>query len=153
MVASSAGGHWVQMRRILPAFEGLDLFFVGVEPGPDPALGPMLGPAFGPVRYYPVGNFTRKNPQAILGVIRTLRGIVRAERPDLAVTTGAGPGLMALAVAKLVGGSRTIWIDSIANTERLSLSGRLARPVADARLTQWEHLARPGGPEFWGAVI
>jgi len=145
MVASSAGGHWVQMRRILPAFEGLDLFFVGVEPGPDPALGP--------VRYYPIGNFTRKNPQAILGVIRTLRGIVRAEAPELAVTTGAGPGLMALATAKLVGGSRTIWIDSIANTERLSLSGRLARPVADARLTQWEHLARPGGPAFWGAVI
>ena len=53
MVASSAGGHWVQMRRILPAFDGFELFFVGVEPGPDPALGA--------VRYYPIGNFTRKN--------------------------------------------------------------------------------------------
>ena len=145
MVASSAGGHWVQMRRILPAFDGFELFFVGVEPGPDPALGA--------VRYYPIGNFTRKNPQAILGVIRTLRGIVRAEAPELAVTTGAGPGLMALATAKLVGGSRTIWIDSVANTERLSLSGRLARPVADAWLVQWEHLSRPNGPHFWGAVL
>ena len=71
----------------------------------------------------------------------------------LAVTTGAGPGFLALAVAKLAGGSRTIWIDSIANTERMSLSGRLARPVADVRLVQWQHLARPGGPEFWGAVL
>jgi len=26
MVACSAGGHWVQMRRILPAFEGFDRF-------------------------------------------------------------------------------------------------------------------------------
>ena len=145
MVACSAGGHWVQMRRILPAFDGFELFFVGVEPGPDPALGP--------VRYYPVGNFTRRNPQAMLGVVRRLVGIVRAERPELAVTTGAGPGFLALAVAKLAGGSRTIWIDSIANTERMSLSGRLARPVADVRLVQWQHLARPGGPEFWGAVF
>ena len=144
MVASSAGGHWVQMRRILPAFDGFELFFVGVEPGPDPALGA--------VRYYPIGNFTRKNPQAMLGAWRRLAGIVRAERPDLAVTTGAGPGFLALLAAKL-GGSRTLWIDSVANTERLSLSGRLARPVADMRLTQWEHLGRPGGPEFWGAVI
>ena len=69
------------------------------------------------------------------------------------VSTGAAPGLVALALAKLMLGSRTIWIDSIANSERLSLSGRLARPVADAWLTQWAHLARPGGPDYWGAVL
>ena len=28
-----------------------------------------------------------------------------------------------------------------------------AGPVADARLVQWAHLARPGGPEPWGAVL
>jgi UDP-N-acetylglucosamine:LPS N-acetylglucosamine transferase len=145
MVACSAGGHWVQMRRILPAFDGFDLVFVGVEPVADPVLGP--------VRYYPIANVTRRNPQAILGILAGLRRIVRAERPDLVVTTGAGPGLLALVVARLAGGCRTLWIDSIANTERMSLSGRLARPVADIRLVQWPHLARPGGPEFWGAVL
>ena len=60
--------------------------------------------------------------------------------------------LLALLAARRAG-CRTLWIDSLANTERLSLSGRLARPVADMRLTQWEHLARPGGPAFWGAVL
>ena len=70
------------------------------------------------------------------------------------VTTGAAPGLMALGArpsswrAAAPSGS-----NSIANTERLSLSGRLARPVADAWLVQWEHLARPGGAAFWGAVL
>jgi hypothetical protein len=71
----------------------------------------------------------------------------------MVVTTGAGPGLMALAVGKLVAGSRTVWIDSIASVETMSLSGRLARFVADAWLVQWAHLARPEGPEFWGAVL
>ena len=61
--------------------------------------------------------------------------------------------MLALAVAKLAGRSRTIWIDSIANTERMSLSGRMARPVADAWLVQWEHLSRRGGPAYWGAVL
>ena len=42
---------------------------------------------------------------------------------------------------------------NIANTERLSLSGRLARPVADAWLTQWAHLARPGGPDYIYALL
>jgi UDP-N-acetylglucosamine:LPS N-acetylglucosamine transferase len=145
MVACSAGGHWVQMRRILPAFDGFEQVFVGVEPEADPALGA--------VRYHRIANVTRKNPLAVLGIVAELRRIVRAERPDVVVTTGAGPGVLALAVAKLAGKSRTIWIDSIANTERMSLSGRMARPVADAWLVQWEHLARPRGPHCWGAVL
>ena len=145
MVACSAGGHWVQMRRILPAFEGMDVFFVGLEPGADADLGP--------VRYYTIRNVTRRNPMAVFGIARHLARIIRAERPDLVVTTGAAPGLLALVVAKLLRRGRTIWIDSIANTEKLSLSGRLARPVADAWLVQWEHLSRPRGPHYWGAVL
>ncbi len=79
--------------------------------------------------------------------------IVRRERPEVVVTTGAAPGLVALVVAKLVCGSRTVWIDTVANSERMTLSGKLARPVADAWLVQWPHLAKAGGPEFWGAVL
>ncbi|HVH03936.1 MAG TPA: hypothetical protein VM891_13525 [Amaricoccus sp.] len=71
----------------------------------------------------------------------------------MVVTTGAAPGLVALALAKRLCGSRTVWIDSIANVEELSTSGTHARRVADVWLTQWEHLARPEGPHFWGAVL
>ena len=38
MVATSDGGHWVQMRRILPAFAGFDLVCVGTEPRADGAI-------------------------------------------------------------------------------------------------------------------
>ena len=145
LIACSAGGHWVQMRRILPAFEGMDLVYLSVGNRADPDLGP--------VRYYQVRNVTRKNPGAIPGIFWRIARIVRAERPDLVVTTGAAPGLLALVAAKILTRGRTIWIDSVANTEKLSLSGKLARPVADAWLVQWEHLSRPGGPDYWGAVL
>ena len=68
------------------------------------------------------------------------------------VSTGAAPGLIALIVGRMTG-RRTIWIDSIANPERLSLCGRFAGRFADLWLTQWEHLAKPGGPTFSGAVL
>ena len=145
MVATSGGGHWVQMRRLLPALAGCELVYAGVAPALDADLEPA--------RYYRMRNVSRSDPLGFFVVAWQLGRALRRERPDVVVSTGAAPGLVALALAKLLAGSRTVWIDSIANTERLSLSGRLARPVADAWLTQWAHLARPGGPEHWGAVL
>jgi UDP-N-acetylglucosamine:LPS N-acetylglucosamine transferase len=145
MVATSAGGHWVQMRRLLPALEGLDVVYAGV--------GTVLDADLGPAAYYRIRNVSRRDPLGFFVIAWQLARVMRRERPDVVVTTGAAPGLMALVLGKLVAGSRTVWIDSIASVETMSLSGRLARHVADAWLVQWEHLARPEGPEFWGAVL
>lgn len=145
MIATSGGGHWVQMRRLLPAFEGCTLSFVGVYTGLDPDLGDAP--------YYQVRDVSRTDPLGFFVIVRQLWGAIRRERPDVVISTGAAPGLMAIILAKLMCRSRTIWINSVANTERLSLSGRLARRVSDAWLVQWPHLAGPEGPEYWGAVI
>ena len=60
--------------------------------------------------------------------------------------------LTALRLGRLLG-ARTIWLDSIANVDELSLSGLKARRHADLWLTQWPHLARPEGPFYMGAVM
>ena len=65
--------------------------------------------------------------------------IVFKERPDVVFTTGAAPGLFGIILGRLFG-SKTIWLDSIANYEQLSLSGRLASYFANLHLTQWPHL-------------
>jgi UDP-N-acetylglucosamine:LPS N-acetylglucosamine transferase len=145
MAVASGGGHWVELRRILPAFEGLEVVYASVDASTDADLRPG--------RYYRIRNVSRRDPLGFFVIAWQLARIMRRERPDAVVTTGAAPGLMALVVGKLVARSRTIWIDSIASVETMSLSGRLARFVADAWLVQWVHLARPGGPEFWGAVL
>jgi hypothetical protein len=80
-------------------------------------------------------------------------GSFAASAPDLIISTGAAPGLIALLLGKLVFRRRTIWIDSMANADRLSTSGRLAGRLADLWLTQWPHLAEAGGPQFWGPVL
>ena len=50
-------------------------------------------------------------------------------------------------------GARTIWVDSIANADELSLSGRKAGRFAHLWLTQWPELARAQGPHYQGAVL
>ena len=145
MAVASGGGHWVELRRLMPAFAGAEVFYVSTDAAADADLAPA--------RYYAVRNVTRKNRLGFAVIVRQIWRVLRAERPELVITTGAAPGLVALALAKLLCGSRTVWIDTVANSEKMTLSGRLARPVADAWLVQWPHLARPGGPEFWGAVL
>jgi hypothetical protein len=78
--------------------------------------------------------------------------IVRSSRPDFVVTTGALPGLLCVIAGRTVG-AKAIWIDSIANSEHASMSGLCARWFSVLWLTQWEHLARPSGPQYIGALL
>jgi hypothetical protein len=73
-------------------------------------------------------------------------------RPAVVVSTGAAPGYWACRFGKLFG-ARTLWIDSIANTEAISLSGQKAGRFVNQVLTQWEHLASDDGPAYWGKVF
>jgi len=75
-------------------------------------------------------------------------------RPNIIISTGAAPGFFALKLGKLLG-AKTIWVDSIANAEELSLSGAKVKSSADLWLTQWEHLSgeEKEKPGFSGSVI
>jgi UDP-N-acetylglucosamine:LPS N-acetylglucosamine transferase len=77
--------------------------------------------------------------------------VLRA-RPDVIISTGAAPGILGIFFGRLIG-AQTIWIDSIANAEELSLSGRIALRVAHKALTQWPHLAKAEGPEYHGSIL
>ncbi|WP_406828074.1 hypothetical protein [Microbulbifer sp. ARAS458-1] len=77
--------------------------------------------------------------------------LLRAYRPDVVISTGAAPGLIVCVAAKLLNCS-TIWVDSIANVERVSLSGRVAACFVDQALVQWPKLANRKF-QFLGSVI
>ena len=70
----------------------------------------------------------------------------------MVVSTGALPGVIALTLGRAIG-ARTIWVDSIANAEEMSMSGKLARRVAHLWLSQWEHVAEAAGAEYAGAIL
>lgn len=141
---SSAGGHWVQLLRLRPAFDNHDLYFVTVSSSyrNDVASQP----------FYIVNDATRWNKLALVCMAVRIVVIIFKVRPHIVVSTGAAPGYFALRVAKWIG-ARTIWIDSIANVEQMSLAGHRVRPYADLWLTQWPHLAKPQGPVFAGNVL
>ncbi len=73
-------------------------------------------------------------------------------RPNIIVSTGAAPGFFAIVLGKIMG-AKTIWIDSIANADELSLAGRKVRRWTDHWLTQWPDLAHESGPHYIGSVL
>ena len=95
------------------------------------------------------------NQTTKFALIRTLMDVIRIilrENPDVIISTGAAPGLIALWVGKLVG-ARTVWVDSIANANELSLSGKIAGRFATLWLTQWSSLSTEHGPCYKGSVL
>lgn len=145
LVATSGGGHWVELRRLYPALDGMDVSFASVRPEYAADVGGRP--------YHVLPDFHRKKLWPVPHAILATALLVLKLRPHVVVSTGAAPGLIALALGKWLVGARTIWIDSLANAETLSGSGRLARGVSDVWLTQWPHLAGTSGPQFWGAVV
>jgi UDP-N-acetylglucosamine:LPS N-acetylglucosamine transferase len=143
LAVASSGGHWVQLRRLAPAFEDHDVAYLTT----DPAHRAEVGRA----RFYSVNDANRWDKLAVVRCALKILRVLLRERPSVVVSTGAAPGYLAIRCARLMG-ARTVWIDSVANVEELSMSGRMASTTTDLCLTQWPHLA--GGPvQYLGAVL
>jgi len=148
-VGASAGGHMNQLLKLLEMSRNWPkppLFCVTTLE----ALAEKLA-QLGPV--YIIGECNRRHLLKTLRVLMRSLKVVIKERPDVVITTGSLPLAMVCLSAKLFG-AKIVWIDSIANIERLSLSGRMIRHLADLFLTQWPELAQQyPSVEYAGAIV
>ncbi len=145
LLVASYGGHWVQLRRLEPAFEGMDKYYVTINPDVRSELGDA------PLYIVPDAHLDEKIK--LFKLIWSMLKVLYKVRPDVVISTGAAPGFFAIVLAKMFCRSKTIWVDSIANAEQMSVSGLKVRPFADLWLTQWSHLAKDNGPYYSGAVF
>jgi len=145
MAVSSGGGHWVELLRLKPAFGNHQAIYISVsdlyrEDVPDRP-------------FYTINDATRWNLIGLLKMAFKLIKIIRTENPDVVISTGAAPGYLALRLAKRFTKARTIWLETLARVENLSLSGRKVKPYADLWLTQWPYENRPKKLQYKGKVI
>ena len=144
LAIASGGGHWQQLLRLRPAFEKQRAIYMTT----DPAFAVDVPGC----DMFVVTDANRDKPlKLIRSAFEVLSRVVRV-RPDVVISTGAAPGVFGIIFGRMVG-ARTIWIDSIANAETVSLSGRIALKFAHVVLTQWPHLALPGGPAHQGSIL
>ena len=145
-LVASAGGHASQLLKLDESWKGKDAFSITTSS----ALRQKLS-EYG--RAYVVGECNREHPLRVIRVFLACLRIVFRERPDVVISTGAAVGCITCFLSKLFG-AKVVWIDSITNVERLSLSGRMVRHIADLFLVQWPELAEKyDNVEYAGTLI
>lgn len=132
---ASIGGHWVQLLRIARQMEkDYEVVYLCTHP----KCATMVEGQ----KFYLTEDYSRWDAWKMMPAFFKLLRIVRREKPEAIMTTGAAPGLMCLLAGKVLG-KKTIWVDSIANVQHLSASGRIASRFVSRVYTQWKELATP----------
>lgn len=145
-LAASAGGHMTQLLKLSDSWQGYDAFYVTTTEVLRKKLSD-LG------HVYVVGECNYQHPLRVLKVLFKSIIIIFSKRPEVIISTGAAAGCILCFLGKLIG-AKIVWIDSITNVKRLSLSGRMVRYIADLFLVQWPGLAdRYKRAEYVGEVI
>ena len=144
LLVCSPGGHLLQLLTLKPAWEEMDRIWVTLAaPDSDYLLRDERRVlARGP---------TNRSLRALLANTRLAWRVVRRERPDAILSTGAALAVPFFLAGKLHG-ARLVYVESMTRTTSLSLSGRLVRPLADAFFVQWPELAR-GRARFAGRLL
>ena len=144
LAVASIGGHWVQLLRIASSLEAThEVAYMSTH---EKCATMVEGH-----RFYKIKDFSRWDAYKVVPAFFSAMNTVRKENPNVVITTGAAPGLIVLFAAFCLG-KKTVWIDSIANVNHLSLCGRIAKKFASRFYTQWEELATDG-VHFAGNVI
>lgn len=145
-LAASAGGHLSQLLRLKDSWNGCDSFCITTS---DTVRDKLRQHG----RVYVVGECNRQHPARVLKVLLQCIRVVLRERPDVVISTGAAVGCIMCSLGKIIG-AKVVWLDSITNVEKLSLSGRMVTYIADLSLVQWPDLVeRYKNVECIGTVI
>lgn len=156
LAIASGGGHWTQLLRMRPAWEGCDVAYATTHPGYRKDL--LSSDGHDQPRFHVVPDANLSQKFRLVHQLLVVILIMIRERPDVVISTGASVGYFALRLGKLLR-ARTVWVDSIANAAELSLAGQRAGRYADLWLTQWPELAGDSSapparsPVYRGSVI
>lgn len=145
-LVASAGGHLSQLLRLKDCWNRYDSIYLTTSDIVRKGLQ-----QFGKV--YILDECNREHPLKVVFILMRCMNIILHERPNVVISTGAAVGCIMCCIGKLLG-AKAVWIDSITNVEKISLSGRMIRHIADLFLVQWPELVEKyNNVEYVGAVI
>ncbi|MGB8699503.1 MAG: PssD/Cps14F family polysaccharide biosynthesis glycosyltransferase [Thermosynechococcaceae cyanobacterium] len=132
LLVCSSGGHFKALQQLQPFWQDHDRTWITFKTATTEATltGENTIWAYSP---------TNRNLPNLLRNLWLAFKVLRGDRPDLIITTGAGVAVPFLILGKL-GGSQTVFIESVTRVSSLSLSARLALPFLSTIYVHWPQL-------------
>jgi hypothetical protein len=131
-IVSSSGGHLTEVRMLRAAYARHPHFYVLNKQI-------LLPPDMKDNTY--IITHSERDMKVFLNLWEGFR-ILQRERPDVILSTGAGPVVPLAIVGRVFFHTRVIFVETITRIEKPSLTGRLMYWLAHDFFYQWPDLAR-----------
>ena len=142
-VPTSSGGHLTHMRMLMPVLERTaDRFWVTFDK--EDANTALRGERVYHC-YFPTNRSVKNTVRNTALAIRVLR----RERPDLIISSGAAIAVPFFFVGKLLG-AKTVYVEVFDRVDAPTLTGRLVRRFTDLFVVQWPEMEQvyPGSVDL-----
>ncbi len=133
-LVGSSGGHLTHLYMLKPFWENKQHFWVTFDKEDAKSL---LEDEKMYSCYYP----TNRSLKALIKNTMLAWKVLKKEKPDLIVSTGAAVAVPFFYLGKLRG-AKTVYVEVFDRIDKATLTGKMIYPVADLFVVQWEEQKR-----------
>lgn len=131
-LVSSSGGHLTHLYMLKPFWENKEHFWVTFDKKDAKSL--LKGEKMYPC-YYP----TNRSLKALIINMKHAWKILKKEKPDLIVSSGAAVAVPFFYLGKILG-AKTIYIEVFDRIDKPTITGKIVYPVTDKFIVEWEEM-------------
>ena len=133
-LVGSSGGRLTHLYMLKPFWENKDRFWVTFDKEDARSL-------LEEERMYPCYYPTNRSLKALIKNTKTAWKVLRKERPDLIISSGAAVAVPFFYLGKLMG-AKLIYIEVFDRIDKPTMTGKLVYPIADKFIVQWEEMKK-----------
>lgn len=133
-LVGSSGGHLTHLYLLKPFWKDRERFWVTFDK--EDARSILENEIFYPC-YYP----TNRNLKNLIKNTILAFKILRKERPDIIVSSGAAVAVPFFYLGKIFG-AKTVYIEVFDRIDAPTMIGKLVYPVTDRFIVQWEEMKK-----------
>lgn len=148
---SSTGGHLNELLQLEPMFKKYESYIVTEKT----KTTKTLKNDYKNVSYLMYGTKHRILKYIFVAIFNVIKSFILycKIRPNVIVTTGAHTAVPICLIGKLFK-TKIVYIETFANIETKTLTGKIIYPIADLFIVQWETMLKlyPKA-EYWGWIF
>ena len=129
-LVGSSGGHLTHLYMLKPFWENKDRFWVTFDKQDAKRI-------LKDERMYPCYYPTNRNIKNLIRNIGVAWKVLRKEKPDVIISSGAAVAVPFFYLGKLFG-KKLIYIEVFDRIDKPTMTGKMVYPIVDKFIVQWE---------------